>query len=95
MPKKPKRRPVRRRPQDRTEEINAQRRWLDTTARGMMDGRTPDQLRSELHDRELLMLEADRLAQMDPSPVNLASFRAARSHVEAARRAVELASTEA
>lgn len=93
MPKKPKRRPIRRRPQDRSEEINAQRRWLDATARGMLDGRSPDQLRSELHDRELLLLEADRAAQLDPSPANLAGYRAARAQVEAARRAVELASS--
>jgi hypothetical protein len=39
-------------------------------------------------------MEADRAAQMDPSSVNLANFRAARSQVEAARRAVELASIE-
>jgi hypothetical protein len=57
----------------------------------MMDGRSPDQLRSELHDRELLLMEADRAAQLDPSPTNLASYRAARSQVEAARRAVEMA----
>ena len=93
MPKKPKRRPIRRRPQDRTEELNNQRRWLDNTARGLMDGRSPDQLRSELHDRELILLEADRAAQMDPSPVNLANYRAARSQVEAARRAVELSAS--
>ena len=91
MPKKPKRRPIRRRPEDKTEEIAAQRRWLDNTARSMMDGRSPDQLRSELHDRELLLMEADRAAQMDPSPVNLAHYRAARSQVEVARRAVEMA----
>src|SRR3954468_14819482 len=93
MPKKPKRRPIRRRPEDKTEEINAQRRWIDNTARGLMDGKSPDQLRSDLHDRELLLMEADRAAQMDPSSINLANFRAARSQVEAARRAVELAGT--
>jgi hypothetical protein len=93
MPKKAKRRPIRRRPQDRTEEIAAQKRWLDNTARGLLDGRSPDQLRSDLHDRELLLMEADRAAQMDPSPVNLANYRAARSQVEAARRAVEMASS--
>ena len=60
-----------------------------------MDGRSTEQLRSELHDRELLLLEADRAAQMDPSPVNLATYRAARSQVEAARRAVELSATTA
>jgi hypothetical protein len=59
----------------------------------MLDGRTADQMRSELHDRELLLMEADRAAQMDPSPGNLASFRAARSQVEAARRAVEMANS--
>jgi hypothetical protein len=91
VPKKAKRRPIRRRPRDRTEEINAQRRWLDATARGLLDGRSPDQLRSELHDRELMLVEADRAAQLDPSPANLAGYRAARSQVEAARRAVELA----
>jgi hypothetical protein len=93
MAKKPKRRPIRRQPQDRTEEINAQRRWLDNMARTMIEGRSTAQLRSDLHDRELLLLEADRAAQMDPSPVNLAQFRAARSQVEAARRAVELSAT--
>ena len=93
MPRKPKRRPIRRRPEDRTEEIAAQRRWLDATARNMMDGRSADQLRSELHDRELLLVEADRAAQLDPSPVNLAQYRAARSQVEAARRAVEMANS--
>ena len=93
MPKKPKRRPIRRRPEDRTEEFAAQRRWLDNTARGLLDGRSPDQLRSELHDRELLLMEADRAAQMDPSSYNLAQYRAARSQVEAAKRAVEMASS--
>ena len=91
MAKKPKRRPIRRRPEDRSEEIAAQRRWLDNTARNMLDGRSADQLRSELHDRELLMQEADRAAQLDPSPVTLAQYRAARSQVEAAKRAVEMA----
>src|SRR3954465_9660681 len=76
VPKKPKRRPIRRRPQDRTEEITAQRRWIDNIARDMMNGRSPDQLRSELHDRELILMDADRAAQMDPSPVNLAQYRA-------------------
>jgi hypothetical protein len=94
VPKKSKRRPIRRRPQDRTEDIAAQRRWIDNTARGLMDGRSPEQLRSDLHDRELLLMEADRAAQMDPSPVNLANYRAARTQVEAAKRAVEMAASE-
>ena len=91
VPKRPKRRPVRRRPQDRTEELTAQNRYMDNVARGMIDGKTVDQLRSELHDRELILLEADRAAQMDPSGMNLAQYRAARSQVEAARRAVAMA----
>lgn len=95
MPRRPKRRPIRRRPQDRTEEIQAHQRYVDAAARGMMDGRSADQLRSELHDRELLLMEADRLSQLDPSPQNLAAYRAARSQVEAAKRAVELASRDA
>lgn len=95
MPKKPKRRPIRRRPQDRTEELSAQKRWLDTAARGMMDGRSLEQLRSELYDRELILVDADRAAQMEPGPLTLAQFRAARSQVEAAKRAVEMAATEA
>ena len=61
----------------------------------MMNGRSADQLRSDLHDRELLLMEADRAAQMDPSPVNLANYRAARSQVDAAKRAVELAGSAA
>jgi hypothetical protein len=94
VPKKPKRRPIRRRPQDRTEELSAQRRSLDTAARGMMDGRSIEQLRSELYDRELILVEADRAAQMEPGPLTLAQFRAARSQVEAAKRAVEMAASE-
>jgi len=93
VPKRPKRRPVRRRPQDRTEELTAQNRWMDNVARGMIDGKTVEQLRSELHDRELILLEADRAAQMDPSGMNLAQYRAARSQVEAARRAVAMAAS--
>ena len=92
MPKKPRRRPVRR-PQDRTEELTAQNRWMDNLARGMLDGKTVEQLRSDLHDRELLLQEADRAAQLDPSGPNLAQYRAARSQVEAARRAVAMASS--
>lgn len=95
MPKKSKRRPVRRRPPDRSEELTAQRRSLDAAARGMLDGRSIEQLRSELHDRELLLAEADRAAQLEPGPVTLAQFRAARTQVEATRRALELAGGEA
>ncbi len=60
----------------------------------MMDGRSIEQLRSELYDRELILVEADRAAQMEPGPLTLAQFRAARSQVEAAKRAVEMAASE-
>jgi len=73
----------------------AQQRRLDTAAYGLLDGRSVDALRSELHDRELILAEADRAAQMDPSPVNLAQYRVARSQVEAAQRAIELANNVA
>ena len=64
---------------------------MDNVARGMIDGKTVEQLRSELHDRELILMEADRAAQMDPSGMNLAQYRNARTQVEAARRAVAMA----
>jgi hypothetical protein len=84
---------MKRRPQDRTEELTEQNRRMDSLARGLIDGKTVEQLRSELHDRELLLQEADRAAQLDPSGPNLAQYRAARAQVEAARRAVALASS--
>ena len=46
-----------------------------------VEDRDAGQLRSELHDRELLLAEADQLAQTDPSPVNLARYREARAMV--------------
>src|SRR5687767_12620638 len=91
MPKKAKRRPIRRRPQDRSEEKANRQRWLDATARNMLAQITPDQIRSEVADRELLLEEADRAAQLDPSPSSLARYRMARSELEAAKRALELA----
>ncbi|MCC6174022.1 MAG: hypothetical protein IT305_01855 [Chloroflexi bacterium] len=92
MPKKGKRRPIRRRPQDRSEDLANRQRWLDANARSLVDARTLEQLRSELYDRELLLDEADRAAQLDPNPVSLARYRDARSQVDVARRALELAS---
>lgn len=89
------RRPVRRRPQDRTEEIAGMQRAMDGAARTLLAGRSPDQLRSELYDRELLLDEADRDAQLDPSPANLARFRSARTQVQVAKRAIELGKQEA
>src|SRR4051812_20826170 len=88
------RRPVRRRPQDRTEELAGIQRAMDGAARTLLAGRSADQLRSELYDRELLLEEADRAAQLDPNPANLARFRSARTQVEVAKRAVRLAQQE-
>ena len=95
MPKKAKRRPIRRRPQDRSEEVAIQQRAMDMAARGLADSRTPDQLRSELTDRELLLAEADRESQLNPSPQNLARYRMARTEFEAARRALALSDARA
>jgi len=71
--------------------VTAQRRRLDAAAQGLLEGRSVDQLRSELHDREMLLAEADRASQLDPSPTNLANYRAARSQLEVTQRAIELA----
>jgi len=67
---------------------------MDGAARTLLAGRSADQLRSELYDRELLLEEADRAAQLDPNPANLARFRSARTQVEVAKRAVRLAQQE-
>lgn len=91
MAKRSKRRPIRRRPQDRSEEIANKQRWMDAAARGLLHSRTDDQLKSELSDRELLLGEADRTAQLEPTPSNLARYRDARMQFEAAQRAVQLA----
>ena len=90
MARKTKRRPIRRSPQDRTEQLQAQQRRLDAAAQGLLNGKSVDQLRSELHDRELLLAEADQEAQVNPGPGTLANYRLARSQVEAAQRALEL-----
>ena len=95
MPKKTKRRPFKRRPQDRSEDIANQQRWTEAAARSLLGSRTPDQLRAELADRELLLDEADRAAQLDPNPINLARYRTARTELQVARRAVQIADTEA
>ena len=68
---------------------------MDGAARTLLAGRTADQLRSELYDREMLLEEADRAAQMDPSPANLARFRSARTQVDVARRAIEIGNQDA
>src|SRR3954465_5640765 len=73
------RRPVRRRPQDRTEYLAGIQRAMDGAPRSVLVGRSAEQGRSELYDRELLLEEADRAAQLDPNPATLARFRAAKA----------------
>jgi hypothetical protein len=94
MARKAKRRPFfRPRPQQRTEDAAQKRRDIETAARSLMNGRSPEQLRGELSDRELLLAEADRLAQLDPSPENLSRYRYAQNQLEAARAAVSMLDT--
>jgi hypothetical protein len=91
MARKQKRRPIRRRPVDRSEEVANRQRWTEAAARGLLGTNSLPQVRSELSDRQLLLDEADRAAQLDPNPANLARYRTARSQVEVAKRALEIA----
>lgn len=91
MPKKPKWRAPRRRPRDRGEENAERDRRMDSAARGLLAGRSLDQLTADLHDRTLLLEEADRIAQLDPSPANLSRYRDARAQVDTVRRALQMA----
>ncbi len=95
MPKKAKRRPFNRRPQRRPEDTGEKQRSLDAAARGLLARSTPSEIHSQITDRELLLEEADRAAQLDPNPANLARYRAARSELAAAQRAIELATSAA
>jgi hypothetical protein len=56
----------------------------------LLTTRSPEQLRSELADREMLLFEADRAAQLDPSPENLSRYRVANADFEAVRAALTL-----
>jgi hypothetical protein len=95
MASRGKRRPMRRRPQQQREDAAEVQRSLDMAARNVLRMvSSPAQLQSELHDRELVLEEADRLAQMDPSPDNLRRFRAARADRDAFSRAMQLIERE-
>jgi hypothetical protein len=92
MAKKQKRRPFRRpNPRQRSEDAAFKQRSLEAAANTLLANRSTEQLRAELSDRELLLSEADQAAQMDPSPANLARYRAASSEHAATRLALELA----
>jgi hypothetical protein len=43
-----------------------------------------------LADCELLLEEADRVAQLEPNPMNLARYRAAQNDLQAAQAAVAM-----
>jgi hypothetical protein len=94
MPNRSRRRPPPRRQRGQRPENDIQDRAVDAAARSLLSTRDAGQLRSELHDRELLLAEADQLAQTDPSPVNLARYREARSMVDVARKALQMATQD-
>lgn len=90
MARRTKRRPFRRpRPQQRAEDTAFKQQRLEAAAQSLMGTRTVEQLRQELSEREWLLAEADRVAQLDPNPNNLFRYRSARSEYEAARLAVQ------
>lgn len=93
MARKTKRRPFRRpRPQQRTEDAADNRRRLEAAAQSLLATRTDEQLGQELSQRQWLLEEADRIAQMDPNPANLSRYRFARSQYEVAEAAVTISS---
>ena len=92
MARKQKRRPFRRpNPQQRSEDAAQKQRRLESVAQSMLASRSPEQIRMDLSDLELLLAEADRIAQLDPNPANLARYRDASSQHEAAKLALKLA----
>jgi hypothetical protein len=90
MPRKQRRRPPPRRTRNTGEDAVERERRAEAAARTLLADTSPEQLRSQLLDRELLLDEADRAAQLDPNPMNLARYRAARAQVETVRRALNL-----
>lgn len=95
MARRAKRRPFfRPAPQQRKEDAAQRQRSLEAAARSLLAAMSPQQLQQELVDREALLAEADREAQLDPSPVSLSRYRNAQVEYEAARVAVDLAGRE-
>jgi hypothetical protein len=85
----PTRRPTRGRP-DSGERSEA----IDLAARQLVEQHSLDELEALLQDRTAQYDEADRAGTNDPSPVNLARYRAARTALSVAQRAVALASDD-
>lgn len=93
MARKTRRRPFRRpNTQQRTEDANDRQRRIESDARSLLANRSPEQLRVELAEREYQLAEADRIAQLDPSPQNLNRYRMAAAQHAATRAALEMSS---
>jgi hypothetical protein len=91
LARRKQRRPFRRfQPQQRAEDASQKQHRLESAARGLLSNRTPEQLQSELSDRELLLEEADRAAQLDPSPENLSRYRVANFDHQVVQLAVRI-----
>ena len=93
MARRQKRRPFRRPIQQRTEDTAHQQRRLEAAAQSLLETRTPEQLMREVAERESLLAEADRVAQLDPNPANLSNYRFARSQFEAAQAALQISNS--
>jgi hypothetical protein len=92
LARKPKRRVFRRpRPQERKEDAAQKQQRLEAAAGSLLGVMDDRQLGEELTAREWELAEADRIAQLDPNPVNLSRYRQALSQRDAARYAVKLA----
>lgn len=90
MPK-PKRRTYRKfRPNRPTEDNGREQQEIERAARALAATLGPSDLESECANRAVRLDEADRAAQMDPSPANLASFRHAQREFKAAEAARRL-----
>ena len=91
MARKTKRRTFRRpRPQQRAEDQAQKRQAVESAARALLARSGPDSVPQVLADCELLLEEADRVAQLEPNPMNLARYRAAQNDLQAARAAMAL-----
>src|SRR5437016_2328156 len=95
MARKPKRRyfPTRRPTRGRPDNGERQNQ-LDTVARQLADQHTLDELRALVAERTALLEEADQAGTNDPGAVNLARFHSARTSLQIAERALELASRD-
>jgi hypothetical protein len=91
MARKAKRRVFRRpRPQQRTEDAAQKLQRLEAAASSLLSVMDDRQLGDELSAREWDLAEADRIAQLDPNPINLSRYRQALSQYDAARHAVKM-----